>query len=239
MAEKPIKIFTNLAERYPESETPDKVLGASRALLAAIPIIGSPLTEVLSMILAPPVSNRRDEWFRELADGLGQLEGKFEEFKLENLQNNERFISSVIQATQAAIATHHPDKRAMLRTALLNSALGRVPKEELEEAFIAAVNALSPSHIKILNFYWKGLELLMAAGLWNQLNPYALGNYATAIGALYPDMKGRDDFLSYLMTDLRNRGFATIARPGDAFPQSPGITGMGVAFLRFILEPPL
>jgi len=36
------------------------------AALAAIPVIGGTVSEVLSMVLAPSVSRRRDEWFREL-----------------------------------------------------------------------------------------------------------------------------------------------------------------------------
>jgi hypothetical protein len=160
------------------------------------------------------------------------------EFKIENLADNEPFITAVIQVTRSAIATHQPDKRTMLRNALLNSAVGRGPKEELQEVFIAAIDALSLSHIKILNFYRNGIDELTKAGLYDPMYPYALVNYSTAIGELYPDMEGHEDFLLYLMTDLRSRGFSTIGRPGDSFPQHPGVTNMGVEFLRFILEPP-
>jgi len=126
----------------------------------------------------------------------------------------------------------------MLRNALLNSALGRGPTEELHEVFFAAIDALSPYHIRILNFYWTGLTELNKAGKWDSLHPYALANYATAIGELYPDMKGQEDFLLYLMTDLKSRGFSTISRPADSFPQTPGITKMGIQFLQFILTSP-
>ena len=190
------------------------------------------------MVLAPAVARRRDEWSKELADALERLEQKVEGFKVEELANNEPFISAVIQATRTAIATHRPDKRAMLRNALLNSALGRGPAEELQEVFFAAIDALSLNHIRILNFYWTGLSELNKAGKWDSLHPYALSNCATAIGELYPDMKGQEDLLLYLMTDLKSRGFSTISRPADSFPQPPGITYMGIQFLQFILSSP-
>jgi hypothetical protein len=78
MAENPIKLFVSRAERYPQPTEADMIQGGARAALAAIPVIGGTVTEVLSMVLAPSVSCRRDVWFKELADGLDQLEAKVE-----------------------------------------------------------------------------------------------------------------------------------------------------------------
>ena len=58
---------------------------SARALLAAIPVIGGSITETLSMVLAPAVARRRDEWFKELADALDRLEQKAEGFRVEEL----------------------------------------------------------------------------------------------------------------------------------------------------------
>jgi hypothetical protein len=238
MPGQPVKLFASRAERYPEPDGADIVQGGARTLLAAIPLIGGSITEALSMVLAPAVVRRRDEWFRELADALDRLEQKVEGFKVEEIANNEPFISAVIQATRAATATHRPEKRAMLRNALLNSALGRGPAEELQEFFFASLDALSLNHIRILKFYWKGIAELSEAGKWNPVSlTYALTNYAGAIGELYPDLRGQEDYLLCLMTDLKSRGFSTISRPADSFPQGPAITNAGIQFLRFILDP--
>jgi hypothetical protein len=72
---------------------------------------------------------------------------------------------------------HRHRKPGPLSLALRTVAPTRSNLAELEQAFIAAINVLSLSHIKILKFYWKGLEELRKQGLWNELNPYALGNY--------------------------------------------------------------
>jgi hypothetical protein len=51
------------------------------------------------MVLAPTVARRRNQWLKELADGLDQLEAKVEGFKVENLQHDQEFVSAVIEAS--------------------------------------------------------------------------------------------------------------------------------------------
>jgi hypothetical protein len=98
MAEDPITVFSSRSERYPEPDETDAIQGGARAALSAIPVIGGTVTEILSMVLAPAVSRRRDEWFKELADGLDELEKKVDGFEVEKLAGNEQFVSAVIQA---------------------------------------------------------------------------------------------------------------------------------------------
>jgi hypothetical protein len=239
MAEKPIKLFASRSEQYPEPEDIDKAHGALRVVLSAIPGIGSPLTELLSMVLAPSVVRRHDDWLKNLAGDFDRLESKVDGFKMQNLADNEPFISAAIQATRIAIGTHHQEKREMLRNALLNVAVGKGPQEELQEVFFAAIESLSPLHMRILKFYWTGLSELAEASKWDAMRPYELQNYSTAIGELHPDLKRKEDVLLYIMTDLKNRGFSTVGRPADSFPQSPAITNMGVQFLQFVLVPPV
>jgi len=206
--------------------------------LATIPVFGGTAAEILSLVLEPPVTRRRDDWLRELAEAVDGLKAKVDGFKIEDLANNEAFVSAAIQATRIAVSTHQATKREMLRNALLNVAAGTGPQEDLQEVFIAAIETLSPTHMKVLKFLWTGLTDLDKAGLWNSLHPYALGNYSTAIGQLYPDLKGQDDLLSFVMTDLHSRGFSKVARPGGSFAGAPAVTNMGIEFLRFVLEPP-
>ncbi len=80
------KIFSTRAERYPELTAADTALGTSRAILAAIPVVGGSITEVLSMVLAPAVARRRDEWLKELADALDAVERQVEDFRIEDLE---------------------------------------------------------------------------------------------------------------------------------------------------------
>jgi hypothetical protein len=103
-----------IPERYPETTKADFALGAARA----IPVVGGSITEVMSMVLAPAIARRRDTWLKEFADGLDEAERKIDEFRIESLQNDEAFVSAVIEATRSAISTHKSEKRAALRTAM-------------------------------------------------------------------------------------------------------------------------
>jgi hypothetical protein len=46
---------------------------AGRAVLSAIPFVGGPASELFAFLIAPTLSRRRDEWFKELADAIEKL----------------------------------------------------------------------------------------------------------------------------------------------------------------------
>jgi hypothetical protein len=98
MTENTIKRTNTRAERYPEPAQADAVQAVARAAIAAVPVIGGTITELLSLVLSPAVERRKDEWLKELADALGELESKVEGFKIGDLQHNEQFVSAVIEA---------------------------------------------------------------------------------------------------------------------------------------------
>src|SRR5258708_825176 len=104
----------------------------------------------MSMVLVPAIARRRDTWLKDLADGLEQLEKRVDSFKIKKLQNNEAFVSAVLDASRAAISTHKEDKREALRNAVLNIALGRGPHEDEAEMFLRCIEEFTPWHIRIL-----------------------------------------------------------------------------------------
>jgi hypothetical protein len=236
MAEEPIKLFATRAERYPESSDADIPQAAVRV---ALTVLGGPLPELLSLILTPALARRRDVWFKEFADAFDELSAKIEGVKVENLADNEAFVSATIQASRIAIGTHQAEKREMLRNALLNVAVGGGPQEDLQEIFIAAIESLSPTLMKVLRFLSSSLPDLQMAGIsWTTENRNAFPNYSAVIGELYPELKSEEGLLTYTMLDLYNRGFSKVPGPLSSFPQQPAVADMGVEFLRFVLEPP-
>ena len=96
MSEDPIKVFWKRSELYPNRTKPiwSKAVPAPRRVAEGT------------------------------ADGLDQLEQRFEGFKVEKLAGNEVFVSAAI-LTRAAAANHLSQKRAALRNALLNTARDR------------------------------------------------------------------------------------------------------------------
>jgi hypothetical protein len=227
--EDPIKLFASRSERFPEASDEDI---AHSVLKAGFGSIVGPAAAIFERFLPSSLERRRTDWFKELADEFDRLN-----IKVESITNGEAFLSAAVQATQIAIATHRSEKWEMLRNALLNVAAGNGPADDRQEIFIAAIESLSVTHVQVLRFFWKGHGLLMEKGYWNSMNPYAIGNYETAIGKLYPDLTAQPGLLGYVMNDLHNRGFSTVSRPGDTYVSSPTITQMGIDFLNFIQKP--
>lgn len=62
-------------------------------------------------------------------------------------------------------------------------------------------------------------------------------NYGAAIGVLAPELKGQADVIGAVIAELRNRGFSNLSGPDLSFPQGGQITGLGAAFMNFVLSP--
>ena len=233
MAEDPIKLFATHAERYPQPTEADIALGATRAALAAIPFVGGTITEVVSLVLTPAVQRRRDEWLKELADDLDRLKAKVEGFKVENLVENEAFVSATIQATRIAIGTHQQEKRTMLRNALVNIAAGRGPDEDMQHIYLGLIDEFTPSHVKILHFLWTVSSRVAATN--NGMLP-RFATYQEVLDQLEPEFSGKADLVQQVLTDLNRRGLSTLQGANLAFPQQV-MTNQGIAFLQFVLAP--
>ena len=225
MAEDPIKLFATRAERYPEPTEADAALGAARAALAAIPIVGGTITEVLSMVLAPAVARRKDQWFKELADGLDELAVKVDGFRIENLQHDEAFVSAVIEASRSAISTHQVAKREALRNAVLNVALSKTSDEEKHVAFMHLIEIFSITHLELLCLF---------------------ANRAAFPSARCDELRGQWSLTNPMVLDLNGRGLLNDPRPYIARTREPEgsltlqawtLSRLGNQFLSFIALP--
>lgn len=235
MAEDPIKLFATRAERYPEPTETDTAQAIAKAGIAAIPVIGGPINQILSLVLTPAVGRRRDEWLKELADALDQTEKRVAGFRIEKLADNEAFISATIQATLIAIGTHQREKREYLRNALLNIAKGITSDEIKQQFFLNAIEAFAPTHVKALNVIWRGGGLNIG---WDKNSiPMTQRTYGAAIGLLAPEVNGQTSLIGAVLADLRNRGFSNLGGQDLAFPQGGMITNLGIEFLNFVLSP--
>jgi hypothetical protein len=237
MSEPIQKLFTTRAEQYPEPTAADVAQGTARAALAGIPAFGGSITEVLSMVLAPAVARRRDTWFKELADALEEAERKIDGFRVENLTQDEAFVSAVIEATRSAISTQKDEKRVLLRNALLNIATGRAPGEDKQHIYLRLIDEFTPSHVKALKLIWRGSE---GKNLWEMTKTSfpKPRNYGNAIQRIVPELMGQESLVHLILVDLRNRGFSNLSGPEVMFPHAGAapITDSGIEFLRFVLS---
>lgn len=210
-----------------------------KAGLGSVPLIGNAAAELFNLIVAPPIEKRRDEWFGEVGERLQMLEDAGFA-TVESLQANDAFISTITKASQIAVTTHDKDKRAALRNAIVNSALGIEPDESLRQMFLRFVDELTPWHIRIL-------ELMQDARAWfvrqNRQPPQYIiaGSLSQLFTDAYPELRNQRDFLELIHAELNarklsNSGNLMTVMSGSG-PFEKRTTAFGDRFLAFIAEP--
>jgi hypothetical protein len=221
--------------KRPKAGATDTAHTVARAALSFLP--GA--TELFSNIITPPLEKRRDEWIESIARALKELEAKLDDFKIEDLSQNEVFVTTILQATQVAMRNHQQEKLEALQNAVLNSALRTAPDEDIQLMFLQFVDNFTSWHLRILKFFddpqeWGKqhsvkFQELMAGALTNILND------------AFPELGGRREFYDQVVRDLNTRGLLGIdslhtTMTGRGLFGSR-TTDLGKQFLKFIISP--
>jgi len=217
--------------------TGDYAHSGVRAGLSTAPFLGGPLAEFFSLIITPPLEKRRTEWLIDIFTRLKQLEEKVEGFKIENLAENEIFISTLLYATQVAMRTHLREKLDALRNAVINSAVKLPIDENLQLIFLNLVDRYTPWHLIILHF----LEDPRQYGVRNNISypSWSMGGTSAVLEFAMPELKGKRDFYDQIVRELFSNGLLN----SDTFLHttmtdqgmfSSRTTEMGKQFLGFI-----
>ncbi|MHC4791264.1 MAG: hypothetical protein ACYS8Y_07485 [Planctomycetota bacterium] len=200
----------------PERTAGDAVYTLAKAGVAAVAVGAG--KELFSSVITPSLEKRRDKWIESVAGGLKKLEEKVEDFKIENLRENESFVSVVMQASKAAIRNHREEKLEALRNVVLNAARPNAIEENLQLVFLNVVDSLTPSHIKVLKLlYYKTPQ--------TELADYE--SKSTFYGNIKSDLENRGLLLSYKALTL-----AQICRSSARC-----LTDLGEQFIKFISSP--
>ncbi|HAK73125.1 MAG TPA: hypothetical protein DCP36_05210 [Sporomusaceae bacterium] len=134
----------------PKETTGDYVHAIMKGEISSIPLVGGPAAELFGLIIAPPISKRRDEWFSLLGQELNRLSNEIDKFNLDKLVHNEAFITTILHATQIALRNHQMEKLIALRNAVINSAVQETADEGLNTYFLSVVDNLTEWHLRIL-----------------------------------------------------------------------------------------
>lgn len=223
----------------PEATLEDRLHTLAKAGIGSTPLLGAAASELFTVILAPPLEKRRVEWMNDVAEHLKELEERGE-LNLEDLQDNETFITTVMQASQAAVRNHQSEKRDALRNAVLNAALPHAPEESIQQLFITQVDTFTVWHIRLL-------DLFKDPTAWFERNDVTLPDFSFSssleelLEAAWPELKGQYDFLNIIVEELKAKGLysggglRTPMSGGGAFHKRT--TAMGSSFLEFITAP--
>jgi len=218
--------------------TGDYAHAGVRAGLSTAPFLGGPLAEFFSMVIAPPLEQRRDAWLIVIFTRLKKLEEEVEGFKIENLTQNENFISILLYATQAAMRTHQKEKLEALRNAVINSAILPSIDENLQLMFLTLVDRYTPAHLVILQLLDNQTQYGKQYGFGTSKEE-RWETIAQLIEKSIPDMSEERPILMQILKDLSSDGLLTpdfekrILRPIDRASFST-TTELGKKFLDFI-----
>lgn len=217
----------------------DYVHTTIKTLLSMIPVVGTPTAEAFNMIITPPLEKRKEVWINDVVEKLCELEDKYEGISVQSLQNNEQFITCLMNANAIALKTHDEEKRCALRNMLLNAACKPPIDESLQVIYISLINELSPWHIKILDFLSNPHKCFENH---NKPKPsYYSGSPITLLTDLYSELQGKNEFYNLIIRDLYNKGL-TNTESLSAMMTEQGMwasrtTEIGNSFIDYISSP--
>lgn len=220
-------------EQPPKEGKGATVLKIVEAATSMVPVAGGPLA-VLLELLAEPLSRRRQRWFEEVAKVISELQDRVSDLS-KPLEENERFLTAVLHASQIAMRAHQEDKLLALRNAVRNSALKSAPDDDLQLMFLRFVDDFTVSHIRVLSVFDDPQGALTATGREMRV----MGGLSLFIFHCLPELTGQGHFCAQLCRDLESRGLidqgtklnATMTRQGMLTPRT---TDLGKRFLEFI-----
>jgi hypothetical protein len=250
VSEEPIKLFAKMSERIPEPDDGEMAGRTALEALKKLPLVGDAAAYILSLFFNP-FQVRRDEWFKELADGLEELQAKVKGFDVGSLSKDEVFVSAAIQATRIAVGTHRREKREALRNAVMNVAIGRVPDEEWQQIFMGFVEDLTPLHVHLLRYFqdppaYMSDERRAVLERYRTSSPIpAPSSGAAELESSFPELREKRDLYREVVRDLHARRLFNSSPESLEEPTVPDqfgsfikrTTQMADRFLEFIADP--
>jgi 5-methylcytosine-specific restriction endonuclease McrA len=111
---------------------------------------------VVNNLILSPATKRRDRWIDEYLSKAYQLITEKVAFSVvENLPNNELFLTVVLQATSIALRNHQKEKLEALSNAIVNSVLTTSVNDDINLVFIDLVDELKVSHLRLLRMLYE------------------------------------------------------------------------------------
>jgi hypothetical protein len=216
----------------PEDDAGEAGMTALRVVLAGVglAIPGAAIGgELLLGVLGSSVRRRQTEFLREVAERVNYLLENG--LTIEDLSSNERFVTTTLKATQAAMRTHEKSKRDALRNAVTNVARGQSIDETLQHIFLELVDRYSETHLRVLHAMQKPVRL-------SDARPISVRH---SIFRSVPHLKESHALTALIWNDLHSAGLVEAASLEYTMQDTGGgslkqTTHLGDEFLRFIAE---
>jgi hypothetical protein len=178
----------------------DYVYAVAKAGLSSVPVVGGVFSELFSTVFSAPSAKRRDQILTELDRKLNELLSRNKSLTVENLINNDAFLTASLQAYQIAMRTHQQEKLSALMNAAVNSATTSIDENE-QQMFLMFIDSFNEWHLKLLIFFNSPLRYMNADSVYT-----TFGSLNNLILSVFPELRNREEFYKQIITDLSIRG---------------------------------
>lgn len=209
----------------PKETGKDYVHTAFKTALGEVPLAGGALAEIFSAVIESPFQKRKIAWMHSVVDAIEELQEKG--LKVDELRENEQFISAVFYASHLAMKTHQEEKLQALKNAIMNIAEGVESDEALQQIFFNYVDQFTLLHIKILRF---------ATSPEIPTN-WGMGGFDRLLYLRYPELEAQSDIVMQVWGELFRSGLVTSERIGISIyggRAEAQTSRIGNRFLNFI-----
>ncbi|MEH7469970.1 hypothetical protein V7195_25955, partial [Priestia megaterium] len=163
--------------------------------LGSIPLAGGVASEVFGVIFSDPATKRRDRAMSDIVKKISLLEA--EGFRVEELIENEEFVSVVIKAYNIVMQTHQEDKITALMNTIYNTPRLSIGENE-KIIFLNYINDFTEWHLRIL-IYFNDPE-----GFYGNDNRPIYDrspHISTLITDAFPELQGKREFYAQITRD--------------------------------------
>jgi len=193
--------------KVPEPGKGDIGYAIAKAAVGSAPIVGSAAAEVFSFVVSAPLEKRRNEWMEQVGGRLRALEAE-RGISLVELQQDEEFIDTVVQASTVAMRTSQEDKREALLNAISNSTSSTTVQAAIRQMYLRLIDDFTEWHIRLLKLFSDPPRWFSDHNVKPPRN-IAMGSLAQVLEAAYPELMNKRSFYDQVWRDLNNAGLVS------------------------------
>jgi hypothetical protein len=224
---------------YPTPTLRDHARVLAEAVIELVPVVGGSATTLAGAIVQPRLERRQTAWLQRLGDGFEELSSRVDDLELAQMQQDDRLVTTILEATQVAARTYEEEKLDALRNACLNAALPNDLRGEYERAFVRFVDELSPIHLRVLTYLADPTEWFNSHGI--EREDYGSAPRREPFERAFPELVPESPLCELILRDLGQAGLADVGGLNGMVTgnnvYAPLATELGRQFLRFVTPP--
>jgi hypothetical protein len=209
---------------------------------------------VVNNLIISPATKRRDQWINEyLSKAVQTIAEKATPSVVENLSNNESFLTVVLQATSIALRNHQKEKLEALRNAIINSVLPNAPDESLQLMFLNFIDNFTPCHLIMMDFIdspkkWCRKNHITISEAMNRFRYNDIEqNNSDILEEIFPEIRNNSYIYEQALEDITAKGLLISSDGGqkvsgvgihilDLHKSAVSLSNTGKQFIDFIMR---